>query len=354
MASQQNLAAVQSVDKGPFDVQSVAVPELESHDMLIKNESVAFNPFEWKLQKLSIMPLSFPYFGGFTFAGTVEKVGDAVTAFQPGDKVVAKKRMPREGRDQNDYASFQRYSLMPDHGAAKLEPNADLDVASATVLNLITAVGALVGTFGFDKPDISSTAKAAPKKEGIRLLVYGGSTGVGQFALQLATLAGYDVVTTSSPANLSLVRPLGTAKIVDHSLPCDQIISRLAAAGPYTHVLDTVSIPATSSIMGQVVAKNIKAGGIDTFWSMGPVINAGDIPVNVKTPMSAYPHAVEDNPEVNKWFYGEFLPQALASGRIVPPKIEVLPGGLKTVQPAIEMMMKGVSGKKLVAHPWEE
>lgn len=55
------------------------------------------------------------------------------------------------------------------------------------------------------------------KVEGERwFLVYGGSTSVGLFAVQLAKLAGFKVVATCSPRNFDLVKEYGADACVDY------------------------------------------------------------------------------------------------------------------------------------------
>jgi NADPH:quinone reductase-like Zn-dependent oxidoreductase len=51
----------------------------------------------------------------------------------------------------------------------------------------------------------------------LQYLVYGGSTAVGMFAVQLAKLAGYKVVATASPKNFDLVKSYGADEVVDVS-----------------------------------------------------------------------------------------------------------------------------------------
>lgn len=48
-------------------------------------------------------------------------------------------------------------------------------------------------------------------------LVYGGSTAVGMFAVQLAKLAGYKVIATASEKNFDLVKSYGADEVVDVS-----------------------------------------------------------------------------------------------------------------------------------------
>jgi len=53
----------------------------------------------------------------------------------------------------------------------------------------------------------------------IQLFVYGGSSSVGQYAIQLAKLSGYKVVTTASKRNHELVKSLGADLVFDVSKP---------------------------------------------------------------------------------------------------------------------------------------
>lgn len=50
-----------------------------------------------------------------------------------------------------------------------------------------------------------------------QLFVYGGSSSVGQYAIQLAKLSGYKVVTTASKRNHELVKSLGVDLVFDVS-----------------------------------------------------------------------------------------------------------------------------------------
>lgn len=53
----------------------------------------------------------------------------------------------------------------------------------------------------------------------LQLLIWAGSTGVGMYAIKLAALAGYRVVTTCSPRNFDLVQSLGASAVFDYKDP---------------------------------------------------------------------------------------------------------------------------------------
>jgi len=54
-------------------------------------------------------------------------------------------------------------------------------------------------------------------KEGETVLIHAASGGVGRFAVQLARLAGAQVIGTASAANHDAVRELGAADLIDYS-----------------------------------------------------------------------------------------------------------------------------------------
>ncbi|MGF7171993.1 NADPH:quinone reductase-like Zn-dependent oxidoreductase [Sphingobium xanthum] len=53
-------------------------------------------------------------------------------------------------------------------------------------------------------------------KEGQKILIRGGSGGVGTFAIQLAKHLGAEVATTTSKANVDLVKRLGVDVVIDY------------------------------------------------------------------------------------------------------------------------------------------
>ena len=55
-----------------------------------------------------------------------------------------------------------------------------------------------------------------PSKDGKWLLVWGGSSAVGSFVVQLAKASGFKVVATASPRNFDKVRAFGADAVVDY------------------------------------------------------------------------------------------------------------------------------------------
>jgi NADPH:quinone reductase-like Zn-dependent oxidoreductase len=58
--------------------------------------------------------------------------------------------------------------------------------------------------------------EAAKLAKGARILIQGGAGGVGTFAIQLAKLAGFHVIATTSAPNRALVQSLGADQVIDY------------------------------------------------------------------------------------------------------------------------------------------
>lgn len=130
---------------------------------------------------------------GSDFAGTVESVGKNVTQFKVGDEVFG-------GR----MGAFAEYISMPESGPVVRKPaNVTFEQAAAVPVAGVTALQA-VRDHGRIKP-------------GQRVLINGGSGGVGSFAVQIAKLFGADVTAVCSPRNLDRARSLGADRVIDYT-----------------------------------------------------------------------------------------------------------------------------------------
>ncbi|KAG7571181.1 hypothetical protein FFLO_00854 [Filobasidium floriforme] len=188
-------------------IQEVALPELEENDILVKVAYVAQNPTDWK--HASIPGLSVPgAIIGCDFSGTVVTIPSICpnpNKLQVGDKIagmVHGGKFPTKG-------SFAQYLRVPSDTCWKVPESVGLRDAPVYGVGFITAAGVLYRRQKHEYPPA--------KIEGDHwYLVYGGSTAVGMFAVQLAKLAGYKVIATASPKNFDLVKSYGADEVVDY------------------------------------------------------------------------------------------------------------------------------------------
>ncbi len=118
-------------------------------------------------------------------AGVVVQVGSRVRRFKRGDEVYARP-------DKDRIGTFAEFISMNEDDVAIRPKELSMEEAASIPLVGLTAWQALI--------------ERANLKRGQKVLIHAGSGGVGTFAIQLAKHVGAIVATTTSAANLDLVK----------------------------------------------------------------------------------------------------------------------------------------------------
>ena len=194
-------AAVLPEHGGPdnFEIQTVPQPSPKEDEVLVRVMAAGVNPVDAYVRegmsgeagsdagKMII---------GSDIAGVVEKIGGKIMKFKPGDAIYAYLPVSRGGA----YAEF----AIAKEGEMAIKPkNIDFVKAAAVPLAATTAWQALVDT--------------AKIRKGQRVLIHGGSGGVGSFAVQIAKARGCKVIATASTANQDLLKQLRVGQSIDYS-----------------------------------------------------------------------------------------------------------------------------------------
>ncbi|KEF52261.1 uncharacterized protein A1O9_11501 [Exophiala aquamarina CBS 119918] len=339
-----NLAAIIPSAKADLEIREVERYIPGPNEILVKNEVISFNPIESKIARLALLPVPYPTILGLSFGGTVEAIGSNIKNFKVGDKVAVRKRYTQTGIQ---YGAYQRYVLAADDTASKTPNGVDLTDAAVLIGNLTTVVGLFGVRLSLNRPEL----KSAPTPQNTKILIYGGTSSVGSLAVQWVTQAGYDAVTTSSPNHQDFVSRLGALYVADHTQEPRALVQDLTNHGPYGYVVDTIGLPATVALNAQVVAAQGGGKVYATLPSFGPEA----LPGGVIREFASWPDIFdEDKTNLEKWTYETWFPEALAKARLVVHPVEKVKGGLKGgVNAALDRLLAGVSGVKLVADPWE-
>jgi zinc-binding alcohol dehydrogenase family protein len=199
------------------DPQSLVDVELPkpsplAKDILVRVEAVSVNPVDTKVRAPKDKVEKEPKVLGWDAAGVVVEIGSAATRFKVGDEVYYAGDVTRQGSN----AQFQAV----DERLVGRKPNT-LSFAEAAGLPLttITAWESLFDRLGVDFEGGSS---------GKTLLIIGGAGGVGSIAIQLAKIAGLNVIATASrPETVKWVLDLGADSAVDHRKPLPPQLAEL-------------------------------------------------------------------------------------------------------------------------------
>ena len=191
-------------------------------EVLVKVRAVSVNAADWHVLRgkplfsRATLGLLRPKHKilGVDLAGQVEAVGGDVTGFKPGDEVFANLL-------DHGYGGFAEYASVPVPVMALKPANLSFEEAAAVPMAAVTALQGL-GRHGALQPNQ-------------KVLINGGSGGVGSFAVQLAKASGAEVTGVTSTRNLELVGSLGADHVVDYTTT-----DALGSGRRYDRILDTV------------------------------------------------------------------------------------------------------------------
>ncbi|QRV92669.1 Zinc-binding dehydrogenase [Ceratobasidium sp. AG-Ba] len=330
----QHQAALLPAKFGKVEVRSRPTPTPEGKQVLVRITSAAVNPVDWKIIDYGIFINDFPAVLGADGAGIIEALGSEVTGFSKGDRVLF------QGQYIPDFGTYQQYALVDSDAMAKTPGNITDDQASTIPSGATAALMALFQKSGISFPGGGPTATGKP------ILILGGSSSVGQYAIQLARIAGFaPILTTASNAHTSLLKSLGATHIFDRNTEAKTI--QAASSSPITFAVDTISIPSTQALALEVLPP-------DSHLSLVLPLDESLKPKATESKLIIHDvygssHAFKDM-SIPMW---QALNAWITQGKIVPNDVQVVPGGLAGVPQALEMSKKGVSGVKLVVHPQE-
>lgn len=184
-------------ENASFEATEISQPDVKADHVRVKIAATSVNTVDTMIRTMGEdLPLSpsLPALLGMDFAGTIEAVGDGVTNFSVGDEV---------------YGCAGGLADLPGTLAEYIAADADLIAHKPKNLSMREAAAL---------PLVAITAYEGLKRAGIgagqKVLVHGGSGGVGHVALQLAKHWEAEVYSTGGgEKQLSLIEELGATGI---------------------------------------------------------------------------------------------------------------------------------------------
>jgi len=144
-----------------------------------------------------MMPLNFPATLGGDFAGVVSEVGEGVTDVQVGDEVYG-----QAGGLMGGSGSLAEFTATQAGKVAK-KP-ASIDMTQAASLPLVGASA------------IQGIEEHLNVQAGQKVLIHGGTGGIGSLAIQIAKMRGAYVATTVSTEDMEVAKELGADEVIDY------------------------------------------------------------------------------------------------------------------------------------------
>ena len=207
-----------------FEPAEIEKPQVKAGHVLVKIAASSVNTVDTMIRTMGKeLPLSpdTPAILGMDFAGTVEAVGEDVSTYSMGDEVYG-----CAGGLADLPGTLADYMVADANLIAHKPKNLSMREAAALPLVAITAYEGLT---------------RAGIKQGQKVLVHGGSGGVGHVALQLAKHFGADVYSTGGgDKQLALIEQLGATGINYKTESVEQYVAKHTNGNGFDLVFDSV------------------------------------------------------------------------------------------------------------------
>ncbi|PZD97426.1 zinc-binding alcohol dehydrogenase [Paenibacillus sambharensis] len=175
----------------------VIIPEPGPGRIRVRVKAASLNPVDYKVAAGGHPSWTYPVIPGIDAAGIVDAVGEGVTRWKAGERVVFHGDVAISG-------AFAEYAVTTAHTAAAIPEGLTYEAAAAFPCAGLTAYQALVRKMRFEA--------------GQSIFIHAGAGGVGGYAIQLArTLGAGQIMTSASRHNFDYVTNLGADVVIDYN-----------------------------------------------------------------------------------------------------------------------------------------
>lgn len=207
-----------------FESKEIPLPVVQDNEVLVKIAAASVNTVDTMIRSmgpaLSLSPEA-PALLGMDFAGTITQVGNQVTDYAIGDEVYG-----CAGGLSDLPGTLAEYISADSRLIAHKPKNISMREAAGLPLVAITAYEGLV---------------RAGVATGQKVLVHGGSGGVGHVALQVARSMGADVYSTAGgEKQMAVIERLGATPINYKTETVESYVQKYTAGRGFDVVYDSV------------------------------------------------------------------------------------------------------------------
>lgn len=303
-------------------VQDKETPRPEKGEVLVEVHATGLNPVDYKIATNGHPNWTYPKILGLDAAGTIAALGEGVTGWQIGDRVVYHGNLQKDG-------AYAEYAVTTAHTISRIPDSISFEEAAALPTAGYTAYQAIQRKLPLDQIDT--------------ILIHAGAGGVGGFGIQLAKAAGKKVLTTASGHNHDYVKRLGADEAIDYrNEDVEERVKEITGGKGVDAVVDTVSRDnATASLdylahLGHLVY----IAGAPDFTKVKPFTT---VPSYHEIALGAI-HQADEASQTDLAVMGDEMLKMVTEGKLSPLLSETVP--LKDVPQALERLSdRHVTGK---------
>ena len=342
-------------------------------DLLVRNHAVALNTEDCKSQDTSYWIKKYPTVFGSDVCGIVSAVGELITKFKVGDRVGGFAAVT--WLDKIDHGAFQTYTLLREISTYCIPESMTFEQGAVFPMAMAKACMGLFEIFGIPRPQkglfrprgqLREVANPDPNKAPVLawsydgpehgILLWSGSSSLGNCMIQICHVLGVKTYVTASLEYHEALLNLGAHRCfaiddphIDENIIAatkqDEVFVRLAY-----HCMEETGSSLTRTAQ---TLRKLREEAEHTIIEELPILGIAPwshedikgIDLRLTLPTSI----CETSSNLAQWFFNEWLQTALELDEIVAaPEIEIIPGGIRHVQDALNRQKQGVDGKKLV------
>ncbi|RBR23766.1 uncharacterized protein FIESC28_03382 [Fusarium coffeatum] len=340
--SEPNTASLLPNKQGTLTLDERPIPSPGRGELLVRNEFVAANPSDWKVQSFGVLIEEFPGVLGSELAGTVISVGPGVTRFKPGDRVTG--FATGVIYPNSDKAAFQKYTIMDEVATSHLPDSISFEEGVVFPVGMITSSIALFDSMGLLRRKIRHEERGA-------IFIWSGASSTAISALQIARSMGWSVYVAASPKHHEWLKSLGAAEAWDYRDPdvARKLNQAVEAAGlKIRGVLDARSDESSFNSIADILNTVDSSQGIK-LSTLFPFQSDKALPSGVEVIHTDCSRFTEQYPDITKWLFEGWLYENLQDGALkIAPRPHVIEGGLGAAQKMLDILKAGASGEKFI------
>ncbi|CAG8135216.1 unnamed protein product [Penicillium salamii] len=221
-----------------FSREDIDIPTPADNQVLVKISHVAQNPTD--VQSFDLNRFEEGAVLGCDFVGECVELGSSVKRYKKGDIIAGL----IWGGEIQGLGAYSQYTLADERISFPLSASISPEHASTVPLAAATAWLALYskGCLAIDRE----------QNKGSSVLIWGGSSSVGLYAIQLASMHGLEVITSCSPKHEKLVRSYGARHVFDYK--DEQVVPKIKAVAPtLKYAFDTIGNDTSSPTASQAL-----------------------------------------------------------------------------------------------------
>ncbi|RYP75501.1 hypothetical protein DL771_002386 [Monosporascus sp. 5C6A] len=365
MATSTHKALVIVAPRQPYEIHQYPTIAPQADEVLVKVLFTSSTPLDLHQADGGLL-IEPPFRTGSSCAGFVVEVGPEVKHLQPGDKVFGFGRQDAKEKPHQEFVTGPAWTF------GKIPEGFSMEEAVTLPTNFVTVFNTMWADLDLPTP-WPKPEEYTPPRAHDNILIWGASSSVGQYAIQILKFYGYrNLIATASPANHQRLRELGASEVYDYRSPTivDDLLEphRKDGASPaFPMIIDCIgSVPGSLRHISKVAQSG------STVAVMLPVIlkhatreeapeYSMDASTSVEWAEGVTPRGVRTHFFWRNEFFVEklqsvIMPEMLARGIVKPNKYRLVEGRdlLEGATKALDLLRDGVSAEKLVWRVSEE